>query len=75
MEYIPSWERSEREKIPATFSYSLVSRPIWDFTKTCHPKDVELGKMMTRSGLSMDIVGLYTLEGSMSQVKGERVEY
>ena len=63
-----------REKIPATFSYSPVSRPIWDFTETCHPKDIELGKRMTRFGLSMDIVGLYTLEGSMPQVKGGKSE-
>lgn len=65
---------SEREKIPATFGYTAVSRPVWDFTDTCHPKDRELGKMMNRFGLSMDTVRLYTLEGSLPQVKGPKRE-
>lgn len=64
----------EREKIPATFGYTAVSRPVWDFTDTCHPKDRELSKMMNRFGLSMDTVRLYTLEGSLPQVKGSKRE-
>lgn len=65
---------AERENIPASFNYSPVSRPIWDFTETYHPKDMKLGKMMTRFGISMNIAGLYTLEGSMPQVKGKKSE-
>lgn len=65
---------SDREKIPANFNYSPVSRPIWDFTGTCHPKDNELGKMMTRFGISMDIVRLYTLEGALPQLKNQKPE-
>ncbi len=65
---------AERENTPATFGYTAISRPVWDFTDTCHPKDRELGMMMTRYGLSMDIVKLYALEGSMPQVKGNKRE-
>lgn len=65
---------AEREKIPAIFSYTAVSRPAWDFTDTCHPKDRELGRMMTRYGLSMETVKLYTLEGSLPQVKSRKRE-
>ena len=65
---------AEREKIPAIFSYTAISRPVWDFTDTCHPKDRELGRMMTRYGLSMDTVKLYTLEGSLPLVKGGKRE-
>lgn len=57
-----------------TFGYTAVSRPIWDFTDTCHPKDQRLGRMMTRYGLSVDTVKLYTLEGSLPQVKGNKRE-
>lgn len=65
---------AERESTPATFSYTAVSRPVWDFTDTCHTKDRELGRMMTRYGLSMETVKLYTLEGSLPQVKGGKRE-
>lgn len=65
---------AEREKIPAIFSYTAISRPAWDFTDTCHPKDRELGRIMTRYGLSMDTVKLYTLEGSLPQVKSRKRE-
>ena len=65
---------AERENTPAAFGYTAVSRPVWDFTDTCHPKDRELGMMMTRYGLSMDTVKLYALEGSLPQVKGNKQE-
>ncbi len=65
---------AEREKITATFGYTAVSQPVWDFTDTCRPKNCELGSIMTRYGLSMDTVKLYTLEGSLSQVKGNKRE-
>ena len=61
---------AERENIPATFGYSAISRPLWEFTDTGHPKDPGLGKMITRYGLSMDTVKLYTLEGSLPRTKG-----
>ena len=65
---------AERENTSATFGYTAVSRPVWDFTDTCHPKDRELGMMMTRYGLSMDTVKLFALEGSLPQVKGNKQE-
>lgn len=65
---------AERENTPAAFGYTAVSRPVWDFTDTCHPKDREFGMMMTRYGLSMDTVKLYALEGSLPQVKGNKQE-
>ena len=65
---------AERENTPAAFGYTAVSRPVWDFTDTCHPKDRELGIMMTRYGLSMDTVKLYALEGSLPQAKGNKRE-
>ncbi len=65
---------AERENTPATFAYTAVSRPVWDFTDTCHPKCRELGIMMTRYGLSMDTVKLYALEGSLPQAKGNKRE-
>lgn len=45
---------TECEKILATFGYTAFSRPTWDFTDTCHPMNRELGKLITRYGLSMD---------------------
>lgn len=65
---------AERDKIPATFGYAAFSRPSWDFTATYHPKDRELGAVITRYGLSMDTVRLYTFEGSLPQVKGKKPE-
>lgn len=65
---------AERENIPETFGYIAISRPSWDFTDTCHPKDPGLGQMMTRYGLTMDTVKLYTLEGSLPKIKGSGSE-
>lgn len=65
---------AERERIPATFGFAAFSRPIWDFTQTCPPKDKSLGAMMTRYGLSMDTIRLFTIEGSLPQVKDRKRE-
>lgn len=65
---------TEREKIPATFGYTAFSRPHWDFTDICHPKDRELGRLITRYGLSMDNVKFHTLEGSLPNVKRQKPE-
>ena len=65
---------SERDSIPATFGYTTLSRPIWDFTDTCHPKNRELGRLVTRYGLSMDNVKFHTLEGSLPHVKSQKPE-
>ena len=43
----------ERENLTSQFPYSPISRPVWDFTETCHPKDTTIGSMITRIGLSM----------------------
>ena len=32
---------TERDSIPPTFGYMPISRQIWDFTDTCHPKNRE----------------------------------
>ncbi len=63
-----------REKIPAIFPFTTFSSSRWDFTETCHPKDIELGTMITRYGLSMDTVRHYTLEGSLPRIKKQRPE-
>ena len=65
---------SERDSIPATFGYTALSRPIWDFTDTCHPKNRELGRLVTRYGLSIDNVKFHTLEGSLPHVKSQKPE-
>lgn len=65
---------TERDSIPATFGYMPISRPTWDFTDTCHPKSPELGRLMTRYGLSMDNVKFHTLEGSLPHVKSQKPE-
>lgn len=65
---------SERDSIPATFGYTALSRPIWNFTDTCHPKNRELGRLVTRYGLSMDNVKFHTLEGSLPHVKSQKPE-
>lgn len=65
---------TERDSIPATFGYTPLSRPTWDFTDTCHPKNRELGRLMTRYGLSMDNVKFHTLEGSLPHVKSQKPE-
>ena len=65
---------SERDSIPATFGYTALSRPVWDFTDTCHPKNRELGRLVTRYGLSMDNVKFHTLEGSLPHVKSQKSE-
>lgn len=65
---------TERYCIPATFGYTAISRPTWDFTDTCHPKNRELGRLMNRYGLSMNNVKLHTLEGSMPHVKSQKPE-
>ena len=65
---------TERDSIPATFGYMPISRPTWDFTDTCHPKNPELGRLMTRYGLSMDNVKFHTLEGSLPHVKSQKPE-
>lgn len=61
---------AEREKIPFAFPSAQISRPVWDFTDTCHPKDAGIGRLTTRLGLSMDTVKLFSLEGSLPKVKG-----
>ncbi|MDE7412672.1 MAG: hypothetical protein K2N05_02630 [Muribaculaceae bacterium] len=65
---------TERDSIPPTFGYMPISKPTWDFTDTCHPKNPALGRLMTRYGLSMDNVKLHTLEGSMPHVKSQKPE-
>ncbi len=65
---------TDRENIPETFGYIAISRPSWDFTDTCHPKGPGLGQMMTRYGLTMDTVKLYTLEESLPNIKGSGSE-
>ena len=65
---------SERDSIPATFGYTALSRPTWDFTDTCHPQNRELGRLVTRYGLSMDNVKFHTLEGSLPHVKSQKPE-
>lgn len=65
---------TEREKIPATFGYTAFSRPTRDFTDTCHPKDRELGRLITQYGLSMDNVKFHTLEGLLPNVKSQKPE-
>ncbi|MDE6552443.1 MAG: hypothetical protein K2K98_05725 [Muribaculaceae bacterium] len=65
---------TERDSIPPTFGYMPISRPIWDFTDTCHPKNRELGRLMNRYGLSMDNVKIHTLEGSLPHVKSQKPE-
>jgi len=65
---------SERENLPSQFPYSPISRPVWDFTDTCHPKDTAIGCMITRIGLSMNTVRLFSLEGSLPKAKGKGSE-
>lgn len=65
---------SERENLPSQFPYSPISRSVWDFTETCHPKDTAIGSMITRIGLSMNTVGLFSLEGSLPKAKGKGSE-
>ena len=65
---------SERENLPLQFPYSPISRPAWDFTETCHPKDTAIGSMITRIGLSMNTVRLFSLEGSLPKAKGKGSE-
>lgn len=64
---------SERENLPSQFPYSPISRPVWDFTDTCHPKDTT-GGMITRIGLSMNTVRFFSLEGSLPKAKGKSSE-
>jgi len=64
----------ERDNMPSQFPYSPISRPIGDFTDTCHPRDTAIGSMITRLGLSMNTVALYSLDGSLSKVKGKSTE-
>ena len=59
---------------PATFGYTTLSRPIRDFMDTCHPKNRELGRLVTRYGISMDNVKFHTLEGSLPHVKSQKPE-
>ncbi len=63
---------SERENLPSQFPYSPISRPVWDFTDTCHPKDTAIGCMITRIGLSMNTVRLFSLEGSLPKSQRQR---
>ncbi len=65
---------SERENIPPQFPYSPISRPVWDFTEACHLKDTAIGSMITRIGLSMNTVRLFSLEGSLPKAKGNGSE-
>lgn len=65
---------SERENLPSQFPYSPISRPVWDFTETCHPKDTTIGSMITRIGLSMNTARLFSLEGSLPKAKGKGSE-
>ena len=60
---------AERDNIPATFGYTPISKPVWEFAETCHPNDKGLIRMMNRFGISKDIVRLYTLEGSIPHVR------
>ncbi len=64
----------QRENMPSQFPYSPISRPVWDFTETCHPKDTTIGSMITRIGLSMNTVRLFSLEGSLPKAKGKGLE-
>ena len=64
----------ERENLPSQFPYSPISRSVWDFTGTCHPKDTAIGGMITRIGLSMNTVRLFSLEGSLPKAKGKGSE-
>lgn len=64
----------ERENMPSQFPYSPISRPAWDFTDTCHPEDKTIGSMITRFGLSMNTVRLFSLEGSLPKAKGKGSE-
>lgn len=64
----------ERENLPSQFPYSPISRPAWDFTDTCHPKDTTIGIMTTRIGLSMNTIRLFSLEGSLPKSKGKGSE-
>lgn len=64
----------ERENMPSQFPYSPISRPVWDFTDACHPKDTTIGSMITRLGLSMNTVRLFSLEGSLPKAKGKGSE-
>ena len=64
----------ERENLPWQFPYSPISRPVWNFTETCHPKDTAIGSMITRIGLSMNTVRLFSLEGSLPKAKGKGSE-
>lgn len=64
----------ERENMSSQFPYSPISRPVWDFTDTCHPKDTTIGSMITRLGLSMNTVRLFSLEGSLPKTKGNGSE-
>lgn len=60
-----------RERIPLSFPFAQFSRPVWDLTETCHPKDAVIGSMITRLGLSMETVSPYSLEGSLPDIKGK----
>lgn len=64
----------ERENLTSQFPYSPISRPVWDFTDTCHPKDTTIGSMITRLGLSMNTARLFSLEGSLPKAKGKGSE-
>ena len=64
----------ERENLPSQFPYSPISCPVWDFTDTCHPKDTTIGGMITRIGLSVNTVRLFSIEGSMPKARGRGSE-
>ncbi len=64
----------ERENMPSQFPYSPISRTVWDFTETSHPKDTTIGSMITRIGLSMNTVRLFSLECSLPKAKGKGSE-
>lgn len=64
----------ERGNMPSQFPYTPISRPVWDFTETCHPKGTTIGSMITRIGLSMNTVRLLSLEGSLPKAKGNGSE-
>lgn len=64
----------ERENMPSQFPYSPISRPVWNFTETCHPNNTTIGGMITRIGLSMNTVRLFSLEGSLPKAKGKGSE-
>lgn len=62
------------KNLPSSFPFVPFSLPTWGITDTCHPKDKELFKVISRMGLSKEIIGMYALEGSVKKVKSNESE-